>query len=279
MLANRADTYNLGDILSGQAGAFEMSYIENSLTSNKVTAPLVTREREDIQRFLQMAQGKQIPLTEFSHNYSSVEAGEVVNVLEKFMRIRDVVLTVNQQYIESAGKKDEYRTEPPFQLQGSYRNMNKMAEKLASAMNDEEVEELIWNHYNQESQTLTTGAEQNLLKLHELLDDLTPEQEERWEEIKREYKRRKMMGGGEDDPVSRVAGSVGDSGAAPRRRAHRPLRRHGVRSTWDIHNVLSRLSSARRHSLSARTRRRTASSGSRSSSQRDGGKVRLRRHW
>jgi hypothetical protein len=208
MLANRADTYNLGDILSGKAGAFEMSYIENALTSNKVTAPLVTREREDIERFLKMAEGEQIPLTDFSHNYSSVEAGEIVNVLEKLMRIRDVVLTVNQQYIESAGKKDEYRTEPPFQLQGSYRNMNKMAEKIASAMNDEEVEELIWNHYNQEAQTLTTGAEQNLLKLRELLDELSPEQAQRWEEIKREYKRRKMMGGGEDDPVSRVAGPL-----------------------------------------------------------------------
>ena len=34
MLANRADTYNLGDILEGQDAVFALSYIENSLTSN-----------------------------------------------------------------------------------------------------------------------------------------------------------------------------------------------------------------------------------------------------
>ncbi|WP_168210575.1 DNA repair ATPase [Persicimonas caeni] len=207
MLANRADTYNLGDILSGKQDAFEMSYIENALTSNKVTAPLVTRERQDIMRFMKMVDGQQIPLTEFDHAYSSVEAGEIVNVLEKLVQIRDVVLKVNQQYIISAGKKDEYRTEPPFQLQGSYRNMGRMTEKVASAMNDREVQEIIDNHYNQESQTLTTGSEQNLLKLAELRGTLTEEQKERWEEIKREYKRRKMMGG-DDDPVSRVAGPL-----------------------------------------------------------------------
>jgi soluble cytochrome b562 len=207
MLANRADTYNLGDILSGKQGAFEMSYIENALTSNKVTAPLVSRDREDIPRFMKMVDGTQIPLTDFDHTYSSVEAGEIVNVLEKLVQIRDVVLKVNQQYIESAGKKDDYRVEPPFQLQGSYRNMGRMTEKVASAMNDREVQALIDNHYNQESQTLTTGSEQNLLKLAELRGNMTDEQKERWVEIKREYKRRKMMGG-DDDPISRVAGPL-----------------------------------------------------------------------
>ncbi len=36
MLANRADTYNLGDILGGHEAAFKDSYIENCLTSNPV---------------------------------------------------------------------------------------------------------------------------------------------------------------------------------------------------------------------------------------------------
>jgi hypothetical protein len=208
MLANRADTYNLGDILDGQRDVFEMSYIENALTSNKVTAPLVTREREDVLRFLKMAKGEQVPLNEFDYAYSSVEAGEIVNVLEKMMQIRDVVLKVNQQYIVSAAQRDDFRTEPPFQLQGSYRNMGRMTEKLASAMNEREVEQVIDNHYNQEAQTLTTGSEQNLLKLAELRGTMTPEQEERWEEIKAEFRRRKMMGGGDEDPVSRVAGPL-----------------------------------------------------------------------
>jgi hypothetical protein len=44
MLANRADTYNLGDILEGKDEAFALSYVENSLTSNPVLAPLATRD-------------------------------------------------------------------------------------------------------------------------------------------------------------------------------------------------------------------------------------------
>ncbi len=207
MLANRADTYNLGDILSGSRDAFEKSYIENSLTANDTTAPLVGRDSDDIDRFIRLADGEQVPLTEMSYDYSQVEAEELVSVLEKFMQIRDVVLKVNQQYIESAGKKDEYRSEPPFQLQGSYRNMIKMAEKVAPAMNEDEVEEIIDNHYQNEAQTLTTGAEQNLLKLGELRGTLTDEEHKRWEEIKDEFERRRMMGG-DDDPVSRVAGPL-----------------------------------------------------------------------
>ena len=31
------------------------------------------------------------------------------------------------QCIKSAGQADEYRIEPPFKLQGSYRNMNKIS--------------------------------------------------------------------------------------------------------------------------------------------------------
>ena len=40
MLANRADVYNLGDVLSGRDDLFALSYIENALTSNPVLAPL-----------------------------------------------------------------------------------------------------------------------------------------------------------------------------------------------------------------------------------------------
>ena len=36
---------------------------------------------------------------------------------------------------------DEYRTEPPFQLQGSYRNMARLAEKILPVMSDDEIED------------------------------------------------------------------------------------------------------------------------------------------
>ena len=78
----------------------------------------------------------------------------------------------------------------------------------ASAMNDDEVQRLIDNHYGQEAQTLTTGSEQNLLKLGELRGNLVDEDAQRWEDIKAEFKRRNMLGGSEDDPVARVAGPL-----------------------------------------------------------------------
>ena len=46
MLANRADTYNLGDIIGGSAEWFKASYLENAVTSNAVLAPLAVPPME-----------------------------------------------------------------------------------------------------------------------------------------------------------------------------------------------------------------------------------------
>ena len=208
MLANRADTYNLGDILSGKDDAFSLSYIENSLTSNPVLAPLATREQADTYKLIRMAQGEEIPLTDLKYGYSSVEVNEIVTVFQHLFRCQKVLLSVNMQYIESASQEDRFRTEPAFKLQGSYRNMNRLAEKLVSAMNVDEVEALITDHYVGEAQTLTTGAEANLLKLREMRGLQTPEDEKRWHEIKGEFVRHTRMGGNADDPVSRVTGTL-----------------------------------------------------------------------
>ena len=208
MLANRADVYNLGDVLSGRGDQFALSYIENSLTSNPVLQPLAGRSMDDVYMLVRKAQGEEIAASDLKYGYSAVEVQEIVSVLQKLFAVQDVLLKVNQQYIQSAAQADEYRTEPRFQLQGSYRNMNKMAEKVVSAMNEEELERLIDDHYRGESQTLTTGAETNLLKLAEMRGTMTPEQEARWKQVKSEYGRRKMMGGDEDDPIVRVTGTL-----------------------------------------------------------------------
>jgi hypothetical protein len=209
MLANRADTYNLGDILSGQDDVFALSYLENALTSNATLQQVAARGLEDVYKLIRMAEGQEVPASELSHDYSAVELGEITAVLRRMRQVQEVVLTVNQQYIESAAQEDAYRTEPPFRLQGSYRNMNKMVEKIVPAMNDAEVQALINDHYVGEAQTLTTGAEANLLKLYELLGTLNAEQAERWEGIRKEFARRKMMGSADDDPVARVTGVLG----------------------------------------------------------------------
>lgn len=212
MLANRADTYNLGDILEGKDEVFALSYVENSLTSNGVLGPLAARSLPDVHRFIRLAKGDEVPQTEFELTHSRVEIEEAVGVLKHLFKVQDTLLKVNQEYIRSASQDDRFRNEPPFKLQGSYRNMNKLAEKVVPAMNDDELDALIRDHYIGEAQTLTTGAEQNLLKLGELRDTLTDEERARWTQIKKDFRRVTVAGGADDDPVTRVTATLGALG-------------------------------------------------------------------
>jgi len=77
-------------------------------------------------------------------------------------------------------------------------------------MNDGELLQLIADHYQGESQLLTTGAEENLLKLAELRGNQTPEQAERWAQIKRDFMRNKAMGGSDSDVGGRVVAQLND---------------------------------------------------------------------
>ena len=205
MLANRADTYNLGDIIGGSDNAFKLSYVENSLTSNTVLNKLASRSQKDIYSLIRLAETDSREGIEFEGNYSSEEINEYVSVLKKLFIVRDFVLRNNLQYIKSAAMGDEYRTEPPFKLQGSYRDMNKISEKIVPIMNDEELQTLINSHYENEAQTLTTGAEANLLKFKELNEMLNEEDAQRWDDIKKTFKKNnqfKSIGAG--DQMSQV---------------------------------------------------------------------------
>lgn len=221
MLANRADTCNLGDIVGGNQAAFERSYVENCLVANPVLRPLAGRPAKDLGRLLAIAAGDDSARSELEHPYTAGELGEVVTVLAHLGRVRQALMTVNQAYIASAAQADADRVEPPFKLQGSYRNMGKLAAKVVAAMTPEEVERLILDHYRQEAQTLTQGAEANLLKLRELLGWLgAGEDRERWQRITRGFARRTELGG-EDDParqavmqLAKLVEGVGSLGAA-----------------------------------------------------------------
>ena len=210
MLANRADIYNLGEVLGGMAESFALSYVENCLTSNPVLAPLALRDMNDLYQFVDRAMGKAFNSNDLSYAYSEAEINEIVSVLQHLLAVRNVVLRVNQQYIASAAQSDKYRTEPPFKLQGSYRNMNKLAEKISAVMNAAELEQLLHDHYLGEAQLLTTGAEENLLKLAEMRGIMTPPQQERWMQIKRDFMRNKTMGGGDSDVGNRVIAQLAD---------------------------------------------------------------------
>lgn len=184
MLANRADVYNLGEIIGDAREAFELSYIENCLTSNSVLQPLSRLSNKDQRSVIRAAEIGSTEGLELESNLTSDQLSEMTQVLAKLLKVRDIVLRVNRAYIRSAAQVDAYRTEPPFKLQGSYRNMNRMAERVVPVMNDQELQTLIIANYEQDAQTLTRDGEANLLKFKELLGVLTSEEAERWENIK-----------------------------------------------------------------------------------------------
>lgn len=218
MLANRADTWNLGDVLSGRDEVFALSYLENALASSPVLQPLTSRDLADVGVFVAMAQGRTAGPEDLSHDYSAAELDELLATFDRLLRVQEVLLAVNRTYIASASMADEYRTEPRFQLQGSYRNMARLAEKVLPVMTDAELEALLDDHYRGEAQTLTTGTEANLLKLGELRGTLDDEGRARWEAIRAAFRRRQLTGGDDEDPMNKVAGALADIGETLRSR-------------------------------------------------------------
>lgn len=210
MLSNRAYTYNLGDILGGNQEYLDLSYVENCLTSNPVFKKVSSRYPADIHGFYKISKTGTSEGVQLEGNYSAKEHSDILRVLKKLLRIRDVVLKVNKEYIKSASQADEYRTEPPFKLQGSYRDMNKMCEKVLPIMNDEELEGLVNDHYAGEYQTLTTGAEANLLKFKELVEALSDEELERWEDIKETFAKNIKMKASQDNAVAGIVSELSD---------------------------------------------------------------------
>ncbi|HAH43944.1 MAG TPA: AAA family ATPase, partial [Planctomycetaceae bacterium] len=200
MLSNRADIYNLGEVIGEHSDAFEMSYLENCITSNPVLNQLSSRSQKDIYTIIQMAQDGTGERGDLEGNYSVEELNEMVSTMKKLIRVRDVILSVNREYIRSAAQSDDYRTEPAFKLQGSYRNMNRIAEKVFAVMNDKELESLIVSNYENDVQTLTSDAEANLLKFKELMGILSETEQERWNEIKKSFRKNQQLRsvGGED---------------------------------------------------------------------------------
>ena len=184
MLANRADIYNLGDIIGDTADLFELSLIENALTSNPILQKLSSKSFEDIYQLLNMVERETEDASSLKGNHTRQEIQDYLAVLDKVLRVRNTVLKVNETYIKSAAMEDAYRTEPSFKLQGSYRDMNKLVAKIVPIMNDKELQTLLLSHYESESQTLTSAAEANLLKYKALTKSLSKQEEARWTSIR-----------------------------------------------------------------------------------------------
>ncbi|WP_439940017.1 DNA repair ATPase [Streptomyces sp. BBFR115] len=209
MLANRADVWNLGDVLTGKEDAFALSFLENALTSNPVLAPLAGRDRADLELLVRLAEGDPAARADrLTHPYAPAELEQITAVLRHLLTARETVLAVNAAYIASAAQAEETRSEPPFRLQGSYRTMNRIAQRVRPVMNAAELAAVLDDHFTAEAQTLTTGAEANLLKLAELRGTLTPGQAERWAALKSAHARAQVLGGPAEDPLTRATNAL-----------------------------------------------------------------------
>lgn len=208
MLANRADIYNLGDIIGDTKEVFELSYIENSLTSNSILQKMAAKSTKDIYPLVKYAQTGSREGLEFEGNHTAQEIEEYQAVVKRMLYVRDAILKVNLEYIRSAAMEESYRTEPAFKLQGSYRNMNKLVEKIVPIMNDKEMLTMLLAHYEGESQTLTSGAEANMLKFKEMIGALSQAEQNRWEAIKEAYNKNKTVQGSKDNPMVQVVAQL-----------------------------------------------------------------------
>src|SRR5690606_18456381 len=205
MLANRADIYNLGDVIGNTAHLFELSLIENALTSHPLLAQLASKSMDDLYPLITMAETGQRDGFELKGNHTKQDIETYISLLDKVVKVRKVVLQANAAYITSAAMEDAYRTEPPFKLQGSYRDMNKLVDKIDAIMNDDEVNALLLSHYQNETQTLTSAAEANLLKYKEMTNTINDEEKTRWESIKETFvKNNKLKGFGNKNEMAQV---------------------------------------------------------------------------
>jgi hypothetical protein len=203
MLANRADVYNLGDVLSGREALFADSYLENCLSANPITASLGTLDHKDKLACIRIASGQEATLP----NDVSLES---IEVLKRMVATRNVLSKVNAAYVASAAQDDAFRTEPPFKLQGSYRNMVKLTAQLSALMTDRELDQLIRDHYRGEAQTLGARAEENLLKLAMLIGQASDEENARWENLVENFRVIQKQGGKNSDGSTKIASLLAD---------------------------------------------------------------------
>jgi hypothetical protein len=71
------------------------------------------------------------------------------------------------------------------------------------------VLQLVLDHYQNESQTLTSDAESNLLKLYEMMNLLDETRTNRWVSIKETFvKNNRIRGLGDSDRMAQVIGQM-----------------------------------------------------------------------
>ena len=195
MLSNRADVYNLGDVIGDSINLFQLSLLENAIVENPYLQKVSNKSFSDFYNLIDYIETNNELMPDLEANHTQQDIDDFIAVVKNSFRVRDIVMKVNQQYIASAAMQDAYRTEPSFKLQGSYRDMNKLISQIVPLMNQKEVNNLILTHYENESQTLTSDTEANLLKLKEIANVATNEEVDRWEQIKSVFNKNNKFAG------------------------------------------------------------------------------------
>src|SRR5690606_21441495 len=86
ILANRADVWHLGDVLTGKEEVFGLRFVETSLTATPVLAPLAGRDRADPGLLLRLAEGDPAARADrLSHAYAPTELDRVLAVLRHLL--------------------------------------------------------------------------------------------------------------------------------------------------------------------------------------------------
>lgn len=201
MLANRADVYNLGDVIGGYDNLFKLSLLENAIAENQYLQKISSRSFNDFYNLVDYVETSSEVMPNLEGNFIQQDIDDFIAVVRHSINVRDIVLKVNRQYISSAAMQDAYRIEPPFKLQGSYRDMNKMVGQIVPLMNAKEVQDLILAHYESEAQTLTSDSEANLLKLKEIIGVLTDNENSRWKHIVDIFNKNNKAAGSEKDEM------------------------------------------------------------------------------
>ena len=206
MLVNRSDVFNLGDVSETHGAAFAASYLENSTTANPSLAPFASRLLDDLPDVARMAAGElPVDSANLSHNWDAADLDAAVRTVGHLARARDVLLQVNSAYIASASTTDRDRPAPAFLLQGSYRNMARIASRVVPVMTETELDQVVDEHYGAESQTLTDRAEVNLLAYRDLTGGLDGEDEARWNDLLAAHRARQAAA----DPAAAIVEAIG----------------------------------------------------------------------
>ncbi|RYF94156.1 MAG: AAA family ATPase, partial [Chitinophagaceae bacterium] len=105
MLANRADVYNLGDVIGSSDHLFNLSLIENAVAENSYLQKITNRSFDDLYKLVNFIETGAEMLPDLEGNYNGQEVQDALAVLRNLMSVRNLVVKVNQQYIASAAMK------------------------------------------------------------------------------------------------------------------------------------------------------------------------------